>query len=199
MTERGNKILVVEDDPESAFIFRKFFTAQGFDVVVASNGEEAILKAGPDGPDLVIMDVMMPVLDGLEACRYFKAKYKQKCLPVMFVTAREDTTSMEKGIEMGGDDYYTKPVDWQGMKVAVSALLELSGLQKQIGDGEPGAEPDPKVMARVNETFLGLAESAERRGVLPFARKNFEAVLDNDKSNRRANEGLARVMAGVEL
>lgn len=109
MTDRKKLLLV--DDTDTILLFLKTLLAgQGFDFLTAKNGEEAIAKARQERPDLILLDVFMPVMDGIEACRVIKGDPTLKDIPVVVVTARSEAENVEQCFDAGCDDYVFKPI-----------------------------------------------------------------------------------------
>ena len=115
------KILVVDDDPHIRELVGLFLRREGFDVLEAKDGAEALLKLESVKADLVVLDIMMPDMDGWELCRALKA-YDD--LPVLMLTAKGETAQKVKGFELGADDYLVKPFDPLELVARVKALLK---------------------------------------------------------------------------
>lgn len=105
----SKKILIVDDEMYILNILDFSLESEGFEVVTASNGEEALTKALEVQPDLIVLDVMMPKIDGFEVCRALKNKAETKKIPVILLTAKDRDKDREKGDEVGADVYMTKP------------------------------------------------------------------------------------------
>ncbi len=128
------KILVVDDDRLNRVVIIRILRESGHDVVEASNGKEAIAIFEQQQPDLIVMDVMMPVMDGYQATRIIKQSNSEQFIPVIFLTALSDEASLVKGIESGGDDFLSKPFNKAILSAKISALMrvkELYEIQKQ--------------------------------------------------------------------
>lgn len=104
------RILLVDDMPENLLVLIESFTVRGFEVAVAQSGEETFEIIPLFQPDIVLLDVMMPGMDGFEICRQLKHNHETKEIPVIFMTALSDTTSIIKAFDVGGVDYVTKPL-----------------------------------------------------------------------------------------
>lgn len=109
MSAAGPHILVLEDDPDVQTLLRKQLTAHGFKVSLASDGLDGLMKLESLAPDLMICDVMMPNLDGIEFVKAIKANNVTQKIPVIFLTAKTDPRSMIEGINVGARFYVTKP------------------------------------------------------------------------------------------
>src|SRR5678816_3676133 len=116
----GN-ILIVDDDPNIRELVRVFLRDEGFDVYEASDGVEALAKLETLKADLVIVDVMMPNMDGWELCRELRTSYD---IPVLMLTAKGETTQKIKGFQLGADDYLVKPFEPIELVMRVKALLK---------------------------------------------------------------------------
>lgn len=116
-------ILIIDDDITVSTMMRRGLTYEGYEVVVAADGRAGLLKALERQPDLIILDVMMPGIDGLEVCRRLR---KETEVPVLMVTARDSVADRVMGLETGADDYLVKPFDFQELAARVKALLRRS-------------------------------------------------------------------------
>lgn len=117
------KILVVDDDVVNRDILKTRLEAAGYEVAEAANGEEGISLAQKLPPDLIILDVMMPKVDGLLACRILKTNEKTKGIPIVMLTARSQQLEELRGWESGADEYLTKPCDHQQLLDVVAQFL----------------------------------------------------------------------------
>src|SRR5450631_2163133 len=115
------KILIVEDEPNMVAGLRDNFEYEGFQVLTALDGVEGLEKALKDSPDLVVLDVMMPRMSGLDVCKQLKAK--RPSIPVIMLTARGQEVDKVVGLELGADDYVTKPFSIRELLARVKAVL----------------------------------------------------------------------------
>lgn len=118
-----NTVLIVDDEAYILNILDFSLDSEGFRVISAANGEEALHKATEEQPDLVILDVMMPKIDGFEVCRALKAKKETQSIPVILLTAKDRDSDRKKGEEVGADLYITKPFSPARLIAAVQELL----------------------------------------------------------------------------
>lgn len=116
-----NKILLVEDDETLSMIISDTLERDGFDVVVAPDGEKGLLRFAKDHPDLVVADVMMPLLDGFEMAR--RIRQSDPNVPILFLTAKSEIDDIVTGFELGGNDYLKKPFKMLELIVRIKALL----------------------------------------------------------------------------
>jgi len=122
-TKRAPLILIADDEEHIRRILEVRLKSAGYDVIKASNGKEAVELAIKEKPDLIIMDIMMPQMDGFQATKTLKSRLETAIIPVMMLTAKKDIDSELKGIDMGADDYMTKPFDGQRLLARVKMLL----------------------------------------------------------------------------
>ena len=119
----GDKILIVDDEPHLLRLMEYALQVEGYEIVTAANAQEAIAKVWSERPDLAILDVMLPDASGLEVCRQLRSKAETEGLPIIMLSARERVADKVKGLQVGADDYVTKPVDMDEMVARVAALL----------------------------------------------------------------------------
>lgn len=118
------RVLVVDDDPQVLKLLRVNFELEGYEVMSATNGEEALELVGRDSPDVVVCDVMMPGIDGLEVVRRLRAQPDTAGLPLVVVSAKAQRADVRAGLKLGADEYVTKPFDPAELIEIVQRLLE---------------------------------------------------------------------------
>lgn len=123
----NKKILIVDDDINICELLRLYLEKDGFATIVANDGEQALHLAQVNNPDLVLLDIMMPVLDGWQVCREIR---KNSNVPIIMLTAKGETFDKVLGLELGADDYVTKPFDSKEVVARIKAVL------RRIGDNE---------------------------------------------------------------
>lgn len=129
------KILVAEDDANTRDALREVLDREGFRVVTASNGREALDLFRKEKPDFICLDVMMPELNGYEVCS--RIRREDESVPVLFLTAKSEEVEKVLGLELGADDYMTKPFGVKEVLARIRAILRRSGLLRKTGrDGE---------------------------------------------------------------
>lgn len=117
------KILLV-DDSSTTLMMEKMILSKGvFDVITATNGEEAVEKAIQERPDLILLDIVMPVMDGFEACRKLREDEETSETPIIMVTTRGEVQNIEQGYALGCDDYVTKPINGLELMTKIKSLL----------------------------------------------------------------------------
>ena len=117
------KVLVIEDDPSASELMVHTLEPEGYQVITASNGLEGLKKAMDERPDLIILDVMLPGLDGYEVCQRLRRKPEIATLPILMISAKARQDDIDTGINMGGNDYLTKPSKPSEILAKVEALL----------------------------------------------------------------------------
>ena len=117
------KILLVEDNEMNRDMLSRRLERRGYRVAIALDGEQGVSMAGSEAPDLVLMDMSLPVLDGWEAARRLKAAPETRSIPIIALTAHAMVGDREKAIESGCDDYDTKPVEFQRLLEKIEAIL----------------------------------------------------------------------------
>jgi DNA-binding response OmpR family regulator len=125
-THRRAKILVVEDEPAMVAGLRDNFEFEGYEVITASDGIEGLERALDESPDLVVLDVMMPRMSGLEVCKQLRAK--RASLPIIMLTARGQEVDKVVGLELGADDYVTKPFSIRELLARVKSVLRRTSV-----------------------------------------------------------------------
>ena len=128
--ESAKKILVVDDEPIILKVVESRLKANGFQVITAEDGVEGLNRARSENPDLIILDVMLPKMDGYRVCRLLKSDDKYKRIPIVMFSARVQTEDKAMGLEAGADDYMTKPFEPQKFLEKVRELL--AGTPKKI-------------------------------------------------------------------
>lgn len=119
------KLLLVEDNEMNRDMLSRRLTRKGYDIVIAQDGAEAIAKVATESPEVILMDMSLPVIDGWEATRRLKAAEETRHIPVIALTAHAMAGDRERALEVGCDDYDTKPIDFPRLLVKI---------QKQLGN-----------------------------------------------------------------
>src|SRR5919202_1455225 len=122
---RPSKIPIVDDEPFNVDYLEQELEDLGYVTVSARNGQEALDKVAMEGPDLILLDVMMPVMDGLTVCRILKGDDETRLIPIIIMTALDDLEDRITGIEAGADDFLTKPVNQRELLARIQTTLRL--------------------------------------------------------------------------
>ena len=134
MPERAPRILLVDDEQPIQTLLSFPLQRDGYDVVVAADGREALARYEEQPPDLVVLDVMLPRMDGLEVCKRLRAK--GETVPIIMLTAKSEEIDKVLGLELGADDYITKPFSMREFRSRVKAALRRSGMSRTENDDE---------------------------------------------------------------
>ena len=126
------RILIVDDTPANVHVLQLRLASQGYEVMTASNGEEALATARQTLPDLILLDIMMPKVDGIEVCRQLRADPQFPFVPIIMVTAKADPKDIIAGLEAGGDEYLIKPVDQNALSARVKSMLRIKKLHDTV-------------------------------------------------------------------
>lgn len=118
-----DKILVVDDEKDIIELIRYNLEKEGLKVITATSGEEAIRRSLNENPQLIVLDLMLPGIDGLEVCRILKRETKTSSIPIVMLTVKSDETDIVVGLELGADDYITKPFSPRILAARVKAIL----------------------------------------------------------------------------
>lgn len=164
------KILIVDDEPDILEFLKYNLAKEGYEVLTALDGEEGIKIAEREHPQLVILDIMMPKMDGVEVCRYLRSKPEFSKTLIAFLTAREEDYSQIAALDVGGDDYITKPIRPRVFLSRIKALLRRS-------DRDEIAEQDSAVM-HIADLAIDRERVSVQRGeeVIELAKKEFELL-----------------------
>ena len=122
-----SKLLLVEDNEMNRDMFSRRLQRRGYEVVEAVDGEEGVNLARPEEPDLVLMDMSLPVVDGWEAARRLKAGMETAAIPILALTAHAMSNDRDKALEAGCDDYDTKPIEFSRLLVKIEFLFNRDG------------------------------------------------------------------------
>jgi len=161
-TGRNPRVLVVDDEPNIRDLVQVALKFHGCSVAVAASGGEALRQAGSDPPDLIVLDVMLPDIDGFEVCRRLRSAGND--VPVIFLTARDTSSDTVTGLVIGGDDYVTKPFSVEALVARVRAVLRRTSRTAAGGqDGDGNAD----VLLRAGDLELDEARWTVRRGGVP--------------------------------
>ncbi len=149
-------ILIVDDNQNNLKVLCEAIADSGWEILVANDGESAIEQAQYAYPDLILLDVMMPGIDGFDTCVHLKSNPKTREIPIIFMTALSDTIDKVKGLSIGGVDYITKPFHTEEVLARINVHLQLRSLNKQLE--EQKLDLEKRVAARTNELSQALHE-----------------------------------------
>jgi signal transduction histidine kinase len=178
MMEKKSKILIVDDAIDTVELLRKRFHSEGYDTAEAYDGEEALKRVDEYTPDLVVLDVMMPKIDGYEVCRRLKADENKKYIPVLMLTAKGEIESKVKGLEIGADDYLAKPFDYKELSARVKSLLTIKSAREKLVEEEKSVALD-KMMDEVAHEIRNPLVS-----IGGFSKRVYDRLPENDPNKK---------------
>jgi DNA-binding response OmpR family regulator len=150
-------ILIADDNEANRDILARRLEAHGYQLIMAADGEEALSASREQSPDLILLDIMMPKIDGLEVCRRLKADKNLPFIPIILVTARADSKDIVAGLDMGGDEYLTKPVDQAALVARVRSILRIKELHDTVNaQAKDLAEWNGKLEERVQSQLAEI-------------------------------------------
>jgi adenylate cyclase len=152
------RILVVDDDPQSRDILMTRLASQSYETVMASDGEQAVALAREQQPDLILLDVMMPKMDGLQVCRQLRVDPSIPFMPIILVTALADSKDLVAGLDAGGDEYLAKPVDPAELVARVRSMLRMKGLYDTVRKQAARLETKALQLEELNRTLEARAQ-----------------------------------------
>jgi signal transduction histidine kinase len=173
----GGTILIVDDMPANLEVVTSHLERQGYRAVVALSGDEGIERAEYVQPDLILLDIMMPGIDGFEICRRLKAGDRTRAIPVIFMTALSDTTDKLAGFAAGAVDYVTKPLNGAEVLARIESHLALYALRRQLA--EQNAQLQQEIAVRAE------AEAALQRSNTEFEQLAYVASHDMQEPLRK--------------
>jgi class 3 adenylate cyclase/CheY-like chemotaxis protein len=146
-------ILIVEDNPASLDILKTRLKTHNYEVITATDGEQGLVTARKKQPDLILLDIMMPKIDGLEVCRRLKGDPSLPFMPIIMVTAKTDSKDVVAGLEAGGDEYLSKPVDHAALVARVKSMLRIKELHDTVCEQSARLEDQSAQLAEWNQTL----------------------------------------------
>ena len=147
------RILIADDNPENLDIFQRRLAAHGYEILTAADGEEALAIARGKQPDLILLDVMMPKMDGIETCRHLKADPSLPFVPIIMVTAKTGSQDVVAGLEAGADEYLPKPVDHAALVARVKSMLRIKAFHDEVQEQAAQLEAQSVQLAEWNRTL----------------------------------------------
>ena len=176
--EKKSKILIVDDALDTVELLKKRFRSEGYDTAEAYDGEEALKKVEEYNPDLVVLDVMMPKLDGYQVCQRLKANENTKYIPVLMLTAKGEVENKVKGLEIGADDYLAKPFDYKELSARVKSLLTIKAAREKLVEEERSEALEKMMDEVVHEIRNPLAS------IGGFAKRVHDKLSEGDPNKK---------------
>ena len=178
MMEKKSKILIVDDAIDTVELLKKRFHSEGYDTAEAYDGEEALKRVDEYSPDLIVLDVMMPKIDGYEVCHRLKTDENRKYIPVLMLTAKGEIESKVKGLEIGADDYLAKPFDYKELSARVKSLLTIKSAREKLVEEEKSVALD-KMMDEVAHEIRNPLVS-----IGGFSKRVYDRLPENDPNKK---------------
>lgn len=155
VSARRGRILVAEDEPINRSLFQRVLKAQGHEVLLAEDGQQALEMACADQPDVILLDVMMPKLNGIEVCRRLKADPATAPIPILMITGSDERAVRIEGVAAGADDFLTKPVDHEELVLRVRNAV----IRKQLFDELAKKYAELKTMAELRDSLTSMLDA----------------------------------------
>jgi sigma-B regulation protein RsbU (phosphoserine phosphatase) len=146
-------ILIVDDNPANVEILKMRLSANNYEIITASDGEAGLAIAIDRQPDLILLDIMMPKMDGFEVCRRLKADSSLPFMPIIMVTAKADSKDVVAGLEAGGDEYLTKPVDHAALVARVKSMLRIKSLHDTVLEQSAQLQAQLETATKIQSLF----------------------------------------------
>ncbi len=202
-------ILIIDDNPTNLNVLFEYLEESGFEVSVAQNGRSALEQVAQIRPDLILLDIMMPDIDGFEICRTLKKRPDTNAIPIIFMTALTDATDKIKGFLAGGSDYITKPLQYEEVLARITAHLKLHSAEQQTQAFQRALDEQTRLLAEKDrqleelnackQTFFGYISSELQNplnSLLGFTRVLLENI--DHYSKEQVKSDMLRVQAAAE-
>src|SRR5664279_1787545 len=167
------RILVVEDDFDISNMLRIYFTGQGFEVRVAPRGNDALAMTRQSLPHLIVLDIMLPDMDGYAVCKQLRTTTRTSHIPIIFLTQKDERSDKIAGLELGADDYVTKPFDIEELKLRVKNAIDRVDREKSM---DPRSNlPSSKL---IEDQLRGLMHNSATWSYIDLKINHFEAFQE---------------------
>lgn len=182
-----NTVLVIDDNHDILNLLLKLLKMAGFKVLIAQEGEEGIKVAKRALPDLILLDLIMPGMDGLEVCQHLKSQPDTQEIPIILMTALTETVNKVKGLELGAVDYITKPFQHQELLARINTHLKLGLLKKQLTEQNQNLQQAQSALKDSHERLIAILNSLEAL-VYVVDIQNYEILFANQHLKQLLNE-----------
>jgi two-component system sensor histidine kinase/response regulator len=176
--DKKEKILIVDDTVDTVELLKKRLRSEGYDTAEAYDGEEALKQVTGYNPDLIVLDVMMPKIDGYEVCQRLKIDETTRYIPILMLTAKSDVESKVKGLDIGADDYLPKPFDYKELSARVRSLLSIKALHEKLVEEKKSGALEHMMDQVVHEIRNPLTS------IGGFARKVYGRLVEGDPNKK---------------
>ena len=188
--DQASRILIVDDHEDNIELLRARLEARGYRIDTAMDGEQAIARVSAEPPDLILLDVMMPRIDGFEVVRRLKSNKDLPFIPIILQTALDSTEHKVEGLDAGADDYITKPINFAELEARVKSMLRIKRLQDALEERE-------RELSEVNRQLLKMAQTDSLTG-LDNRRYLEERLEEMFGHSRRLKEPLGVVLCDLD-
>jgi diguanylate cyclase (GGDEF)-like protein len=188
--KRSARILIVDDHEDNVELLQARLEARGYSTETARDGQQALDRVAQNPPDLILLDVMMPVVDGIEVARRVKADPRLPFIPIIMQTALDATESKVEGLDAGADDYITKPINFAELEARVNSLLRIKALQEDLAQRE-------RQLAEMNDRLRHISQT-DALTELDNRRYVEERLAEMWGHAQRFSEPLACVMCDLD-
>ncbi len=178
---KAPRVLVADDDPTMRLLLQRAMQSENFEVILATNGEECLMLCLQYQPDLVLLDAVMPILNGFKCCATLKQQMGEGCPPILMITTLDDEKSVEKAFESGAIDYVTKPIHWSVLRYRVRRLLQMSWSMAEIQRLLHQLESANQELNRLNR-LDSLTQIANRRHLDEVVEQEWQVALKDQIS-----------------
>lgn len=180
------KLLIADDEDHIREVFQAYLSAEGFEIVTACNGNQAVEIARKELPDLILMDITMPGLSGIDACKQLRSDDQFPYTPIILITALGDLKTTVTGLEAGAEEYLTKPVNLDELSARVKSLLRVKALHDKVSEqAEQLAEWNQKLERRVKKQVTELLKMGQLKQF--FSPQIVEVLLASDSEKMLAS------------
>jgi len=176
--QKKSKILIVDDEPDTVELLKKRLRFEGYDTLEAYDGAECLKQTAAGNPDLVILDVMMPDMDGYEVCRRLKSNRSTAHIPVLMLTAKRELESKIKGLDVGAHDYLAKPFDYKELSARIKSLLSMETAKEKLVQEEKSEALDHMMDELAHELRNPITS------IGGFARRVHENLAEGDPNRK---------------
>ncbi|MGA1868681.1 MAG: response regulator [bacterium] len=206
---KGKKILIVDDNEDTVVLYKRMLRPKGYTIIVARNGEDALVRAREENPHLILLDVGLPKLDGYDICEMLKSSEKTKMIAVIIVTCYSAMANKLRGYDKGADDYIIKPVNKDELLAKIHVLLKIKYLHEQLIEAEK-LKTLAQVAVRVNHDINNplcsilangemLRTSLEKKGNSPDDLKRIDLILEQIEKIKTVIEMLSKATKVISM
>lgn len=188
---KPSKILIVDDAMDTVELLRKRLRFEGYETIEAYDGEQCLEQVQTGTPDLIILDIMLPKIDGYEVCRRLKANRRTAYIPVLMLTAKGQVEDKIKGLDVGANDYLAKPFDYKELSARIKSLLAIQEAREKLTQEEKSEALDLMMDELAHELRNPLTS------IGGFARRVYERLADGDP-NKQAMEVIIKEVSRLE-